>query len=97
MTKAELESEKEALEQELETVKAENEQLRKIVAECYEPDEVFDDEYEQECLVNRIVAERLAEEDRRNDECAKDDELFAYELQCIRYLESRYDDDYGCW
>ena len=87
MTKAELE-------QELEAVKAENEKLRKIVAE-YETDEYYDEEYEQEALVNRIVAEKLAEEDRRNDERAKDDELFAYELQCIRYLESRYDDDYG--
>ena len=87
MTKAELE-------QELEAVKAENEKLRRIVAE-YETDEHYDDEYEQECLVNRIVAEKLAEEDRKNDERAQEDELFAMELRQIRYLESRYDDDYG--
>jgi len=87
MTKAELE-------QELEAVKAENEKLRKIVAEN-ETDEYYDEEYEQECLVNRIVAEKLAEEDRKNDERAQEDELFAMELRQIRYLESRYDDDYG--
>ena len=41
------------------------------------------------------VAERLAEEDRRNDERAAEDELYAAELRQIRYLESRYDDYYG--
>ena len=85
---------KEELEYELETLKAENKKLRKIVAE-YESDEYYDEEYEQECLVNRIVAEKLAEEDRKNDERAEHDELFAYELRQIRYLESRYDDEYG--
>ena len=83
------------LEYELETLKAENKKLRKIVAEYEGDDEVYDEEFEQECLVNRIVAEKLAEEDRKNDERAEHDELFAYELQQIRYLESRYDDEYG--
>ena len=86
---------KDELEQELEAVKAENGKLRKIIAEYETDDEYYDEEYEQEALVNRIVAEKLAEEDRKNDERAQEDELFAMELGQIRYLESRYDDDYG--
>lgn len=69
----------------------ENKKLRKIVAE-YESDDYVEDD---EALVNRIVAEKLAEEDRINDERAADDPDFAWELRQIRYMESRYDDDYG--
>lgn len=67
------------------------EQLKRIS----EHDEYHDPEYDDECRVNAMVAERLAEEDRRNDERAAEDELYAAELRQIRYLESRYDDDYG--
>ena len=69
----------------------ENKKLRKIVAN-YESDDYIEDD---EALVNRIVEERLAEEDRINDERAADDPDFAWELRQIRYMESRYDDDYG--
>lgn len=73
---------------------AENKKLHKIIANR-EIDEDFDDEYEQEALVNRIVSERLAEEDRINDERAENDPDYAWELRQIRYMESRYDDYYG--
>ena len=86
MTKAELEYE-------LETLKEENQKLRNIVAE-YMADETGD-YYDDEAKVNRWVAERLAEEDRRNDERAENDPDFAWELRQIRYMESRYDDEYG--
>lgn len=78
------------MKQELEALKAENARLRKIVAEyedCY-----YDEEYEQECAVNRIVAERFAEEDRKNDERAAEDPDYAWELRQIRYMESSDDD-----
>ena len=88
MTKAELEYE-------LETLKAENEKLRNIISE-YVADETGDYD-DDEARVNRWVAEKLAEEDRKNDERAEHDPDFAWELRQIRYLESQYDDDYGCW
>ena len=78
--------------QRLEELEAENKTLRKMVAE-YEADDCYEDD--DEAKINRIVAEKLAEEDRLNDERAANDPDFAYELRCIRYLESRYDDDYG--
>ena len=74
-------------------LEAENKKLRKCVAE-YESEEYFDADAEDEARINRIVAEKLAEEDRKNDERAENDPDFAYELRQIRYLESRYDDDY---
>lgn len=88
MTKKELE----AL---VEVLKAENQRLR---------DEMGYDDCDCEYVdyndymyrkINMMVAERLAEEDRKNDERAAKDPDFAYELRQIRYLESRYDDYYG--
>lgn len=83
MTKKELEARVKVLE-------AENKRLRDEVG--YDDYVDYDDYMDRE--VNRMVAERLAEEDRRNDERAAEDELYAYELQQIRWLESRYDYDY---
>lgn len=81
------------LKQELLKERAKTQELQKIV-ESY-TDEYMTEEERDEARINRIVAERHAEEDRKNDERAENDELFAYELRCIRYLESRYDDYYG--
>lgn len=86
MTKKELEARVKVLE-------TENKRLRNELG--YEDYVDYDDYMERQ--VNMRVAERLAEEDRRNDERAAEDELYAMELRQIRYLESRYDDDYGCW
>lgn len=88
MTKKELEARVKVLE-------AENKRLRDEMGY----DEYTDMDYDEymDRKVNMMVAERLAEEDRRNDERAAEDELYAMELRQIRYLESRYDDDYGCW
>lgn len=86
MTKKELEARVKVLE-------AENKRLKDELG--YEDYVDYDDYMERK--VNMMVAERLAEEDRRNDERAAEDELYAMELRQIRYLESRYDDDYGCW
>lgn len=84
MTKKELEARVKVLEQE-------NRQLRDELGY----DEYVDYEDYMERKINMQVAERLAEEDRRNDERAAKDELYAAELRQIRYLESRYDDYYG--
>lgn len=89
MTKAELEYE-------LEEVKDENRRLKQLVA-SYESEDWIDQEAEDEARVNRIVAERIAEEDRKNDERAAEDSDYAWELRQIRYMESRYDDMYGDW
>ena len=88
MTKKELEARVKVLE-------AENKRLRDEMGY----DEYTDMNYEEymDRKVNMMVAERLAEEDRRNNERAAEDPDFAYELRQIRYLESRYDDEYGCW
>ena len=86
------EADESQLRQMLITANAENKKLRKVVADYECENEEYDEEERTEALVNRIVEERLAEEDRRNDERAKDDPDYAYELRCIRYLESRYDD-----
>ena len=83
MTKKELEARVKVLE-------AENRRLRDEMG--YDEYVDYDDYMERK--INMQVAERLAEEDRRNDERAAEDELFAAELRQIRYLESRYD-DYG--
>ena len=83
MTKKELEARVKVLE-------AENKRLRDEMG--YDEYVDYDDYMERK--INMQVAERLAEEDRRNDERAAEDELFAAELRQIRYLESRYD-DYG--
>ena len=83
MTKKELEARVKVLE-------AENKRLRDEIG--YEDYVDYDDYMERK--INVQVAERLAEEDRRNDRRAAEDELFAAELRQIRYLESRYD-DYG--
>jgi len=80
---------KEELLEENKKLKEENRILREYVAEDY-----FDPEVEDEARINEIVAKRHAEEDRKNDERAEEDELFAMELRQIRYLESRYDDEY---
>ena len=87
MTKKELEARVMVLE-------AENKRLRDAVG--YDDEYVDYDDYIDR-KVNMMVAERLAEEDRRNDKRAAKDELYAMELRQIRYLESRYDDEYGCW
>ena len=87
MTKKELEARVMVLE-------AENKRLRDVVG--YDDEYVDYDDYIDR-KVNMMVAERLAEEDRRNDKRAAKDELYAMELRQIRYLESRYDDEYGCW
>ena len=84
MTKKELEARVKVLEWE-------NRQLRDELGY----DEYVDYEDYMERKINMQVAERLAEEDRRNDERAAEDELYAAELRQIRYLESRYDDYYG--
>lgn len=83
MTKKELEARVKVLE-------AENKRLRDEMG--YDDYVDYDDYMERK--INMQVAECLAEEDRRNDERAAEDELFAAELRQIRYLESRYD-DYG--
>lgn len=83
MTKKELEARVKVLE-------AENKRLRDEMG--YDEYVDYDDYMERK--INMQVAERLAEEDRRNDERAAEDELFAAELRQIRYLELRYD-DYG--
>ena len=83
MTKKELEARVKVLE-------AENKRLRDEMG--YDEYVDYDDYMERK--INMQVAERLAEEDRRNDKRAAEDELFAAELRQIRYLESRYD-DYG--
>lgn len=88
MTKKELEARVMVLE-------AENKRLRDAVG--YDDDEYVDYDDYIDRKVNMMVAERLAEEDRRNDKRAAKDELYAMELRQIRYLESRYDDEYGCW
>lgn len=85
MTKKELEARVKVLE-------AENKRLKDEMG--YDDYVDYDDYMDRK--VNMMVAERLAEEDRRNDERAAKDELYAMELRQIRYLESRYDDDY-CW
>lgn len=87
MTKKELEARVMVLE-------AENKRLRGEIG--YDDEYVDYDDY-MDRKVNMMVAERLAEEDRRNDKRAAKDELYAMELRQIRYLESRYDDEYGCW
>lgn len=84
MTKKELEARVKVLE-------AENKRLRDEMG--YDEYVDYDDYMERK--INMMVAERLAEEDRRNDERAAEDELYAEELRQIRYLESRYDDYYG--
>lgn len=84
MTKKELEARVKVLE-------AENKRLKDEMG--YDDYVDYDDYMDRK--VNMMVAERLAEEDRRNDERAAEDELYAMELRQIRYLESRYDDDYG--
>lgn len=84
MTKKELEAKVKVLE-------AENKRLRDEMG--YDEYVDYDDYMERK--INMEVAERLAEEDRRNDERAAEDELYAAELRQIRYLESRYDDYYG--
>ena len=84
MTKKELEAKVKVLE-------AENKRLRDEIG--YDEYVDYDDYMERK--INMEVAERLAEEDRRNDERAAEDELYAAELRQIRYLESRYDDYYG--
>lgn len=84
MTKKELEARVKVLE-------AENKRLRDEIG--YDEYVDYDDYMERK--INMMVAERLAEEDRRNDERAAEDELYAEELRQVRYLESRYDDYYG--
>lgn len=84
MTKKELEARVKVLEQE-------NKRLRDELG--YDEYVDYDDYMERK--INMQVAERLAEEDRCNDERAAEDELYAAELRQIRYLESRYDDYYG--
>lgn len=84
MTKKELEARVKVLE-------AENRRLRDEMG--YDEYVDYDDYMERK--INMMVAERLAEEDRRNDERAAEDELYAEELRQVRYLESRYDDYYG--
>ena len=84
MTKKELEAKVKVLE-------AENKRLRDEMG--YDEYVDYDDYMERK--INMEVAERLAEEDRRNDARAAEDELYAAELRQIRYLESRYDDYYG--
>lgn len=84
MTKKELEARVKVLE-------AENKRLRDEMG--YDEYVDYDDYMERK--INMMVAERLAEEDRRNDERAAEDELYAEELRQVRYLESRYDDYYG--
>lgn len=84
MTKKELEARVKVLE-------AENKRLRDEMG--YDGYVDYDDYMERK--INMQVAERLAEEDRRNDERAAKDELYAMELRQIRYLESRYDDYRG--
>ena len=79
MTKKELE----AL---VEVLKAENKRLRDELGY----DELDYDDY-MDHQINIMVSERLAEEDRKNDERAAEDPDFAWELRQIRYLESRYD------
>lgn len=86
MTKKELE----AL---VEVLKAENKRLRDEMG--YNEQEYVDYDDYMDRKINMMVAERLAEEDRKNDERAAEDPDFAYELRQIRYLESRYDDYYG--
>lgn len=87
MTKKELEARVKVLE-------AENKRLKDEMG--YDDEYVDYDDY-MDRKVNMMVAERLAEEDRRNDKRAAEDELYAMELRQIRYLESRYDDEYGRW
>lgn len=84
MTKKELEARVKVLE-------AENKRLRDEAGY----DEYVDYDDYMDRRINMMVEERLAAEDRRNDERAAEDELYAAELRQIRYLESRYDDDYG--
>lgn len=50
-----------------------------------EDEDFYDDD---DAIVNRMVAERMAEEDRINDERAAEDPDFAWELRQIRYMES---------
>lgn len=84
MTKKELEARVKVLE-------AENRRLRDEMG--YDEYVDYDDYMERK--INMMVAERLAEEDRHNDERAAEDPDYAHELSQIRYLESRYDSDYG--
>ena len=47
---------------------------------------------EDEMLVNRIAAEKLAEEDRKVEERAKNDPDYEWEMRQIRYMEQSDDD-----
>ena len=84
---------KEEMQKKIDALELENKALRRIIADC--DDENNEEHIDDEALINQIIVERLAAEDRANDERAAEDELYAYELSQIRYLESRYDYEYG--
>lgn len=84
---------KKELEVRVKVLEAENKRLRDEIG--YDDLEYVDYDDYIDRKINMQVAERLAEEDRRNDKRAAKDELYAAELRQIRYLESRYDDYYG--
>ena len=52
----------------------------------------MEDEFE-EAMINRIAAEKLADDSKKRREREQEDPDYAYEQRCIDYLE-RSDDDY---
>lgn len=47
---------------------------------------------EEEMLINRIAAQKLAKEDKKVEERAREDSDYAWEQRQIRYMEQSDDD-----
>ena len=71
----------------------ENKKLKSIIyaQECdYDYEDTF---FQDEALVNRMAAEKLAEEDAKVEERCRNDPDYEWEQRQIRYMETG-DDDY---